>query len=133
MSGLERHCQSCGHLLLFSGLAPYLARLLCLRFPLMSMWVFSSFFKAVRARDGDCRENGEMRQMSDMKLFPHLPLWLEAQRRARGSCHTAGSRASGRVQILGWLSVGDSLSLRSELLWKYERPVEDKVCFSALE
>lgn len=55
MSGLERHCQSWGYVLLFSGLAPYLARLLCLRFPLMSMWFFC-FIKAVRARDGDCRE-----------------------------------------------------------------------------
>lgn len=55
VSGLERHCQSWGYVLLFSGLAPYLARLLCLRFPLMSMWFFC-FIKAVRARDGDCRE-----------------------------------------------------------------------------
>lgn len=78
-------------------------------------------------------KNGEMRQMSGMKLFDHLPQWLEAQRHARGSCHTAGSGASGRVQVLEWLSVGDSFSLWSELLWKDERPVEDKVCFCALE
>lgn len=78
-------------------------------------------------------KNGEMRQMSHLKLFAHLPLWLKAQRRAGGSCHTAGSGASGRVQVLERLSLGDSFSLRSELLWKDEHPVEDEVCFFALE
>lgn len=77
VSGLERHCQSCGYPLLFLGslLIRRLPRPSLLSLISFSVHLFRRASVFFRSEGWDCRKR-EMRQMSGMKLFTLLAAWL---------------------------------------------------------